>query len=104
MSVWVPKTAGADRYAPEVFALITGQTSNQTVTSSTPLMQPYYAIPRNLSFSGMTLDGTYMCFQGSAQNLKITNVVSYRYGDLQDASGGNVGGIDDWFAPPHLFY
>ena len=104
MSVWVPKTAGADRYAPEVFALITGQTSNQTVTSSTPLMQPYYAIPRNLSFSGMTLDGTYMGFQGSAQNLKITNVVSYRYGDLQDASGGNVGGIDDWFAPPHLFY
>jgi hypothetical protein len=45
MSVWVPKTAGADRYAPEVFALITGQTSNQTVTSSTPLMRHIMRYP-----------------------------------------------------------
>jgi hypothetical protein len=104
MNVWVPSTAGGDHYVPMVFALTVGQTSDQSVTSSTPLMKPYFETPNNLTFSGITLDGTYFGFQGSAQNMQISNVVSYRYGDLQDADGGNVGGIANWFAPPHLFY
>lgn len=104
MNVWVPKNAGGDHYVPMVFALTVGQTGDQNVTTSTPVMQPYYATPSNLNFSGITLDGTYFGFQGSAQNMKISDVVSYRYGDLQDVNGGNVGGINDWFAPPHLFY
>jgi len=104
MHVWVPKSASGDHYIPMVFAFTPTQASDQTVTIDTPLMQPYYAVPSNLTFSGITLDGTYFGFQGSAQNMSISNVVSYRYGDLQDANGGNVGGIGDWFAPPHLFY
>lgn len=104
MNVWVPPNAGGDHYVPMVFALLPGQTGDQNVTTSTPVMQPYYAIPSNITFSGITLDGTYFGFQGAAQNIKISDVVSYRYGDLQDANGKNVGGINDWFAPPHLFY
>lgn len=104
MNVWVPKTAGVDHYVPMVFALTGGQTSDQNVTVNTPDMRPYYATPHDLTFSGITLDGTYFGFQGSARNMKISNIVSYRYGDLQDASGGNVAGINEWFPPPHLFY
>src|SRR5208282_627634 len=38
------------------------------------------------------------------QDATFENITSHRYGDLQDANGGNVGGIGKWFAPPHLFY
>jgi hypothetical protein len=62
------------------------------------------AVPHDLEFSNIDLDGTYMGWQGNAQNLTIKNVKSHRYGDLQDATGTHVGGIGKWFAPPHLFY
>ena len=104
MNLWVPKNAGGDHYIPMAFALTPATTNNQNVTPDTPLKMPYYAIPSNLKFSGITIDGSYYGFQGSAQNVDISNVVSYRYGDLQDATGSNVGGINDWLAPPHLFY
>jgi len=104
MNVWVPQNAGGDHYVPMVFTMQVLQTANQTVTTDVPLKSPYYAMPSNLTFSGITLDGTYMGWQGNAADMRISNVVSYRYGDLQDAHGENVGGNDDWFAPPHLFY
>ncbi len=104
MNVWVPSTAGGDHYVPMVFAMTVGQTSNQSVTSSTPLMKPYFETPNNLTFSGITLDGTYFGFQGSAQTCKISNVVSYRYGDLQRCRWRECRWIANWFAPPHLFY
>jgi hypothetical protein len=104
MNLWVPKDAGGDHYIPMAFALTAAETSDQDVTPDTPVKMPYYTIPSNLNFSGITIDGSYYAFQGSAQNMHVSNVVAYRYGDLQDANGDNVGGINDWFAPPHLFY
>jgi hypothetical protein len=100
MNVWVPKSAGVDHFVPMFVAMTALQTPEQTVTPNTPHMAPYFAIPHDLVFSGITLDGTYMGFQGSAQNLLISNVVSLRYGDV--INDGGLGGY--WFAPPHLFY
>jgi len=104
MRVSAPVTAGADRFAPMVFSLSKNYKSHQTVTAKTPMTGQYVAIPHHLSFSNITFDGTYMGWQGNAANVLIQNVQSHRYADLQDAAGENVGGVDNWFAPPHLIY
>ncbi len=104
MRVYAPAAAGAERFAPMVFSLSKNYKSRQTVTAKTPLTGRYVAIPHDLTFSDISLDGTYMGWQGNAANVLFENVQSHRYGDLQDADGKNVGGVGDWFAPPHLFY
>jgi hypothetical protein len=45
-----------------------------------------------------------MGWVGGLQRVVFENIQSQRYGDLQDANGGTVGGAQKWFAPPHLFY
>jgi hypothetical protein len=45
-----------------------------------------------------------MGWVGGLRNAVFENIQSQRYGDLQDANGGTVGGVKKWFAPPHLFY
>jgi len=77
---------------------------NQTIKTATPTTSQYAAIPRLLNFSGITLDGTLMGWQGNARHSSFTGITSNRYADLQDATGNNVGGIGKWFPPPHLFY
>lgn len=104
MRLYAPPTAGGDRFAPVVFSLTANYKSNQTVTSATPLTAQYVAIPHNLTFSDIDFDGTYMGWQGNTQNAVFDKIRSHRYSDLQDAKGGNVGGVGKWFAPPHLFY
>jgi hypothetical protein len=74
------------------------------VTEKTPETAQYAAVPRWLTFSNIHLDGTYMGWQGNVQETTFENIYSARYGDLQDANGGTVGGIGKWFPPPHLFY
>jgi hypothetical protein len=104
LKVYVPATAGGDRFVPMVFSMIMDYKSNQTVTAKTPITSEYVAIPHNLTFSNISFNGTYMGWQGNAANTVFENIQSRRYGDLQDANGENVGGVGDWFAPPHLFY
>jgi len=104
MRVSVPATAGGDKFVPMVFSLTKNYKSNQTVSGKTPITSQYVAIPHNLTFSNITFDGTYMGWQGNASDAVFENIQSHRYGDLQDANGENVGGVDNWFAPPHLFY
>jgi hypothetical protein len=104
MQVYVPTTAGGERFVPVVFALSPNYKSNQTVTSNTPITGQYVAVPHDLTFSNISFDGTYMGWVGSARNAVFENIQSHRYGDLQDAKGENVGGVGKWFAPPHLFY
>jgi hypothetical protein len=104
MKLYAPATAGGDRFIPMAFSLTRNFKVDQTVTANTPITAQYVAIPHDLEFSDIELDGTYMGWQGNAQNLTIKNVQSHRYGDLQDAAGAHVGGIGKWFAPPHLFY
>jgi hypothetical protein len=104
MQVYVPATAGGERFVPVVFALSPNFKSNQTVTARTPMTGQYVAVPHDLTFSNISFDGTYMGWVGSARNAVFENIRSHRYGDLQDAKGENVGGVGKWFAPPHLFY
>jgi hypothetical protein len=104
MQVSVPAAAGGDRFVPVVFSLNPDFRSNQTVSAKTPYTVQYFAVPHDLTFSNISLDGTYMGWVGSAQDSVFENIHSRRYGDLQDAKGENVGGVGKWFAPPHLFY
>jgi hypothetical protein len=104
MHVSVPATAGADRFVPVVFSLNSDFKSNQTVNAKTPFTSQYYAVPHDLTFSNITLDGTYMGWVGSAQNAVFDTIQSLRYADLQDARGEHIGGVGAWFAPPHLIY
>ncbi len=104
MQMYAPATAGGERFIPVVFALAPNYKSNQTLTVQTPVTGQYLAVPHDLTFSNITLDGTYMGWVGGARNAIFENIQSHRYADLQDANGANVGGVGKWFAPPHLFY
>jgi hypothetical protein len=104
MNLSVPASAGGSEFMPMAFSLSENWMSEQTVTGQTPLTAKYAGVPHELTFSGITLDGTLMGWQGSVQNSTFENITSKRYSDLQDVHGGNVGGIDLWFPPPHLFY
>ena len=104
MHVEVPAEAGAERFVPVVFAFDPGYRSNQTVTAGLPLSARYFAVPHDLSFSDVTLDGTYMGWVGGVRDALFERITSHRYADLQDPVGAHVGGVGKWFAPPHLFY
>ena len=104
LQLYVPAKAGGDHFIPVAFAVGINFKRSQTVTAKTPRTGQYYALPQNLTFSNVRLDGTYMGWVGSLRNSVFENIVSERYGDLQDANGKNVGGLGKWFAPPHLFY
>jgi hypothetical protein len=104
LRLYVPPSAGADRFMPTAFSLSVNWKSSQTVTAMTPKTVQHAAVPRWLTFSGITLDGILMGWQGNLQDATFDNITSHRYGDLQDAKGGHVGGIGKWFPPPHLLY
>jgi hypothetical protein len=99
-----PAAAGGDRFIPVAFSLGLNFKGDQTVSAKTPVTGQFYAVPHDLKFSDISLDGTYMGWVGGLQNAVFDNIQSQRYGDLQDADGGTVGGVKKWFAPPHLFY
>lgn len=104
LNVSVPTTAGADHFVPVVFQFSVNFKSNVTATEATAGSSTYTAAPHDLTFSNITFDGTLMGWVGNVQDSIFEHVTSNRYSDLQDASGGNVGGVGKWFAPPHLFY
>lgn len=104
LNLYVPPNAGGNKFMPMAFSFSANWTSNQTVTAKTPFTAQHAAVPRWLTFSNIHLDGTYMGWQGNVQEATFENITSARYGDLQDASGGTVGGVGKWFPPPHLFY
>jgi hypothetical protein len=104
LNLYVPANAGGNKFMPMAFSFSANWKNNQTVTGKTPETAQYAAVPRWLTFSNIHLDGTYMGWQGNVQETTFENIYSARYGDLQDANGGTVGGIGKWFPPPHLFY
>jgi hypothetical protein len=104
LRLYVPPTAGADRFIPVAFSMSANWRSGQTVNAGTPKTGQHLAVPHSLTFSGIALDGTLMGWLGGAQNALFENITSGRYSDVQDAKGGNVGGIGKWFPPPHLVY
>lgn len=109
----------ADRFILCLCSINTQWAQGQAVVgggSPTPVNATTAAQPRNLSFDGFTVDGCYMGWVGGGNNVKMRNIVSLRYGDLEDSSGNNKGGqsnvsgrscnlsTESWMAPPHLFY
>lgn len=104
MRLHVPAAAGAEHFIPMAFSFSHNYKSRQAITSTTPHTAQFAAIPHDLTFSNIDLDGTYMGFQGNLQDAVFEHIRSHRYADLQDAQGGSVGGVGKWFAPPHLFY
>lgn len=115
MKLYVAPQAGTHQFIPMAFSMSPNYKSSQTVTYLTPYSAQYVAVPHDMLFSDIDLDGSYMGWQGNVQNALVQNVISRRYGDLQDANGNYVGGVDypnadpqkdirKWFAPPHLFY
>jgi len=104
MHLYAPATAGGSEFIPFCFSFVMNFKSNQTVTATTPTTAQYRERPHGLLFSNIDLDGTYMAFQGSVRDATFEHIHSGRYGDVQDASGGNSGGVNKFFPPPHLFY
>lgn len=100
----VPSTAGANAFMPMAFSLSPNWNSDQTVNAKTPSTSQHQSVPQWITFSNISLDGILMGWQGTLRNSTFEAINSARYGDLQDASGRNVGGIGKWFPPPHLFY
>jgi hypothetical protein len=104
LNLYVPAGAGAHAFMPMAFSASANWKNNQTVTNRTPETTRYAAVPHDLAFDGINLDGTLMGWQGNLQTTMFYGITSNRYSDLQDAAGGHVGGIGKWFPPPHLFY
>lgn len=104
MKLYVPKGANGERFIPVAFSLTPNVKRNAKVTATSPFSAQYFAVPHDLTFANIELDGTYMGWVGGIRNAVFENIRSHRYGDLQDAQGGTIGGVGKWFAPPHLFY
>ncbi len=104
LKLYVAGGVGGNKFIPMAFSLSQNWKSRQTVTGRTPITSKYLAVPHGLTFSGVTLDGTLMGWQGNVRDAMFENITSRRYGDMQDFRGANVGGIGKWFPPPHLFY
>jgi hypothetical protein len=104
MRVHVPAEAGAEHFIPMAFSFSRNYRSHQKISRVTTMTADVVAVPHDIQFSDIDLDGIYMGWQGNLQNATFEHIRSHRYADLQDAAGGNVGGVGKWFAPPHLLY
>jgi hypothetical protein len=96
--IFVDDGVTADRFAPVGFGFDAAYTPGEVCAPGAPLVVP------NVNLSGWEFDGVLMGIVGGGSNVQLTNMTRKRYADLQDAAGGNVGGIGCWFAPPHWFY
>lgn len=104
MSLFVSESTSADKFIPIAFSLNPGEMDNQNITANLVLSKPYLNTPHDIFFDNIMIDGYYFGWHGAGQNISIRQVTTLRYGDLQDSAGENVGGINKWFPPPHLFY
>jgi hypothetical protein len=104
LKLFVPPSAGGHQFIPVAFSLTPGNLNGKSYSASTAYTADNFAIPTRITFDNIDLDGTIMGWQGNGKDVTFNKIRSHRYGDLQDAAGGNVGGMGKWFAPPHLFY
>ena len=104
MTLFVAESTTADKVMPIAFSLNPGETNNQTLNEPAPLSKPYIEVPHDIAFENISLDGYYFGWHGSGQNITIKDVKAFKYSDLQDRFSGQIGGVGNWFPPPHLFY
>jgi hypothetical protein len=92
------------RYVPMVFSFTTGFPSGTIAPAANGPKIDRPAVPHDMVFDHIDLDGTLMGFQGTVRNATFSYIRSHRYSDLQGRDGLFPGGEEKWFAPPHLFY
>lgn len=95
----------ANTFIPHVFRMIEEYSANQTITTEADTDR---TPPRNFTLKNIVFDGTIMGIQGLCRGFHIDGLTSYRYSDIQDTDGTDLGGNDGsnnyTFPPPHLMY
>ena len=91
-------------FIPVVVSAQPGYKSGQRVADSMSASPNALAVPSNIRFEDIDLDGYYMGWVGTFVDASFEHIRAHRYGDLEDDQGDRVGGVGKWFAPPHLFY
>lgn len=94
----------ANNFMQFIFKFKEQYTERQTITEEGNASAD---TPKNITLKNVVFDGYLMGFQGNVQNLNIDNLKAYRYSDLQNEDGSNLGGLVNGaylFPPPHLFY
>lgn len=102
---FVPDGVLACYFIPTLFTMDAQWNVGLTgITSSTVASAANTTVPSEIYFNNVTIDGCLMGIVGSPSSWQSNNLVGNRYSDLQDASGGNVGGAGTPYSPPHLIY
>ena len=104
MKIYVAPDATPRRFVPTAFSFSRGEKDDAGVARETNHTAERFAVPTDVKFNDVDLDGVLMGWQGVVQHANFERIRSHRYADLQDDEGTNVGGVNKWFAPPHLFY
>ncbi|MBA6315450.1 hypothetical protein [Cellulophaga baltica] len=101
----ISKGSTADTFIQFVIKFKEQYVSNQTTSGE---KNGVTAIPNNIIIRNLSIDGALMGLQGNVSNLVINKLDAYRYSDMQNSDGsnlgGNVGGNIYRFPPPHLMY
>lgn len=92
------------QYIPIVFSLVPGESTGSSNLVQMPLKSPALVVPHDIEFDDITIDGYLFGWHGSGNNIVFNDINGKHYSDMQDESGRNIGGVDYWFPPPHLFY
>lgn len=98
VDIFVDEGVTADKFAPVAFAFDLAYVPGEVCAPGAALVAP------NVTVSNASLDGFLMGFVGGGNQVVLEDLTFNRYADLQDAAGGNVGGTNTWFAPPHAIY
>jgi hypothetical protein len=102
--IYVPQGANAANFVPVAFSLDAQWLPNTLVPNNNQAVNATTAIiPSDLDVNNCRIDGGYMGIVGQG-GIRITNLVSIRYSDLQKSDGTGAGGNALYFAPPHLIY
>lgn len=102
----VSTTATADKFIPWAIASKgqwTPGVTNITGTGDLTLPNQYVSIP-SLYIDDLSMDGVLMGVQGEFTTCEIQRTRSYRYSDVMSSTGTLIGGVNNNFPPPHLFY
>lgn len=102
--IYVSEGVLPSRYIPTIFTFGVEWKKNSVIGSLTPRDKTYVAQPARIRLSKPVLDGAYHFIHGSLTDSDFDDVQAYRYADLQDDAGGNLGGSAEWFAGGHCFY
>lgn len=112
LTLYVPDGVSASRFIPCGIALFPQWAPGTAVTSSSVIGSGTAVTPNDIIIRHLKIDGCFMGVVGGATTgLIIDGPMSIRYSDMQDDSGGNVGGGPytpgggvPWFPPPHFHY